>query len=109
MQGIAPTMLLGRVAAGHARPDDSWKGTVMTSPLDFGHKKTGTSFRDDSVVPGLSGFEDDFEAHPGNPREVEHSSTDLRENTKQGDSAATEVHLGLAQDDLEASIIKEIR
>ncbi|SJL13504.1 uncharacterized protein ARMOST_16948 [Armillaria ostoyae] len=103
-RGIAPTMLLGRVAAGHALPDDSWKGSVMTSPLRFGQDKT----EDESVVPGLSRFEDDFEAQPGNPREVEHSSTDLREDTKQGDGAATEDRLGLAGDDPEARIVKEI-
>ncbi|KAK0224632.1 hypothetical protein EDD85DRAFT_234681 [Armillaria nabsnona] len=108
-RGIAPTMLLGRVAAGHARPDDTWKGSVMTSSLNFGQKKTGTSFWEDSVVPGLSGFEDDFEAHPGNPREVEHSCMGLREDTNRGGSMATEDRAGLARDDLEQSIVKEIR
>ncbi|PBK94143.1 hypothetical protein ARMGADRAFT_1029961 [Armillaria gallica] len=34
--GIAPTLLVGHIAVGHARPDDSWKGSVMTSPLCFG-------------------------------------------------------------------------
>ncbi|PBK76333.1 hypothetical protein ARMSODRAFT_222653 [Armillaria solidipes] len=29
MRGIAPTLLVGRVAAGHARADDSWKGRVF--------------------------------------------------------------------------------
>ncbi|PBL04057.1 hypothetical protein ARMGADRAFT_1070542 [Armillaria gallica] len=38
--GIAPMLLVERVAAGHARPDDSWKGSVMTSPLHFGQDKT---------------------------------------------------------------------
>ncbi|KAK0238403.1 hypothetical protein EDD85DRAFT_507646 [Armillaria nabsnona] len=33
--GIAPTLLAGRVAAGHARPDDSWEGSIMSS-LRFG-------------------------------------------------------------------------
>ncbi|PBK76296.1 hypothetical protein ARMSODRAFT_998936 [Armillaria solidipes] len=42
-RGIAPTLLVGRVAAGHARPDDSWKGSVMTSPLRFGQDKTEKS------------------------------------------------------------------
>ncbi len=32
MQGIAPTLLVGRITAGHrARPDDSWQGSVMAS------------------------------------------------------------------------------
>ncbi|PBK90592.1 hypothetical protein ARMGADRAFT_1032580 [Armillaria gallica] len=38
--GIAQTLLVERVAAGHVRPDDSWKGSVMTSPLRFGQDKT---------------------------------------------------------------------
>ncbi|SJL13565.1 uncharacterized protein ARMOST_17010 [Armillaria ostoyae] len=85
-RGIAPTMLFGRVAAGHARPDDSWKGSVMTSPLRFGQDKTGTSSQEDSVIPGPSGFEDDLEAQPDRlpeiPEEVEHSRADLREDIK---------------------------
>ncbi|KAK0223950.1 hypothetical protein IW262DRAFT_1370085, partial [Armillaria fumosa] len=34
-RGVAPTLLIGRVAAGQARPDDSWQGSVMSS-LRFG-------------------------------------------------------------------------
>ncbi|PBK76278.1 hypothetical protein ARMSODRAFT_969024 [Armillaria solidipes] len=30
-RGVAPTLLVGRVAAGHARPDESWEGSIMTS------------------------------------------------------------------------------
>ncbi|KAK0185160.1 hypothetical protein F5146DRAFT_1228100 [Armillaria mellea] len=30
-RGIAPTFLVGRVAAGHARPDDSWQGGITPS------------------------------------------------------------------------------
>ncbi|KAK0501049.1 hypothetical protein EDD18DRAFT_1348498 [Armillaria luteobubalina] len=42
-RGIAPTLLIGRVAAGHARPDDSWKGSAMSS-LHFGsyHEESTT-------------------------------------------------------------------
>ncbi|KAK0454217.1 uncharacterized protein EV420DRAFT_1749525 [Desarmillaria tabescens] len=35
-RGIAPTLLVGRVAAGHARPDDSWQGSVISGSLRFG-------------------------------------------------------------------------
>ncbi|SJL14828.1 uncharacterized protein ARMOST_18299 [Armillaria ostoyae] len=35
-RGIAPTLIVGRVAAGHARPDESWNGsTASTSSLRF--------------------------------------------------------------------------
>ncbi|KAK0219465.1 hypothetical protein EDD85DRAFT_1029040 [Armillaria nabsnona] len=30
-RGVALTLLIGRVAAGQARPDDSWEGSVMSS------------------------------------------------------------------------------
>ncbi|PBK90569.1 hypothetical protein ARMGADRAFT_1166899 [Armillaria gallica] len=35
IRGIAPTVLVGRVAAGHARPDDSWSESITTSSLRF--------------------------------------------------------------------------
>ncbi|KAK0221178.1 hypothetical protein EDD85DRAFT_263324 [Armillaria nabsnona] len=31
MRGIVPTILVGRVAAGHARPDDSWTESTVSS------------------------------------------------------------------------------
>ncbi|KAK0488302.1 hypothetical protein EDD18DRAFT_440968 [Armillaria luteobubalina] len=34
-RGIAPTLLVGRVAAGHARPDDSWQGSAISGSLHF--------------------------------------------------------------------------
>ncbi len=34
-QGMAPTILVGRVAVGHARPDDSWSENTSTSSLQF--------------------------------------------------------------------------
>ncbi|PBK67896.1 hypothetical protein ARMSODRAFT_1020397 [Armillaria solidipes] len=39
-RGIAPTLLVGRVAAGHARPDDSWQGSIVSS-LHFGTRLGG--------------------------------------------------------------------
>ncbi|KAK0496156.1 hypothetical protein EDD18DRAFT_1390987 [Armillaria luteobubalina] len=35
VRGIAPTLIVGRVAAGHARSDRAWQGSV-TSSLHFG-------------------------------------------------------------------------
>ncbi|KAK0454218.1 uncharacterized protein EV420DRAFT_1765787 [Desarmillaria tabescens] len=34
-RGIAPTLIIGRVAAGHAHPDDSWMGSVISGSLHF--------------------------------------------------------------------------
>ncbi|KAK0209814.1 hypothetical protein IW262DRAFT_496016 [Armillaria fumosa] len=36
IKGIAPTLLVGRVAAGHARPNDTWKESRLSS-LHFGN------------------------------------------------------------------------
>ncbi|PBK91901.1 hypothetical protein ARMGADRAFT_1031367 [Armillaria gallica] len=43
LQDIALTLLVGCIAVGHACPDDSWKGSVMTSPLCFGQDRTEKS------------------------------------------------------------------
>ncbi|PBK90748.1 hypothetical protein ARMGADRAFT_291857 [Armillaria gallica] len=32
---VAPTLLVGRVAAGHTRPDSSWQGSVTSGSLRF--------------------------------------------------------------------------
>ncbi|KAK0461589.1 hypothetical protein IW261DRAFT_204993 [Armillaria novae-zelandiae] len=60
MRGIAPTLLVGRVAAGHARADDSWKGSVITAPLRFGQDETEKSSQEYSMA-----VDDDVEAQLG--------------------------------------------
>ncbi|PBK59994.1 hypothetical protein ARMSODRAFT_982663 [Armillaria solidipes] len=46
---ITPTLLIGHVAAEHARPDDSWQksGTSTVSSLDFGTGTVSTQKGDD--------------------------------------------------------------
>ncbi|KAK0483038.1 hypothetical protein EDD18DRAFT_1200713 [Armillaria luteobubalina] len=46
IKGIAPTLIVGRVASGHARPDDSWKESVLSS-LHFDTPARTVTFRDD--------------------------------------------------------------
>ncbi|KAK0475405.1 hypothetical protein IW261DRAFT_1645583 [Armillaria novae-zelandiae] len=51
IRGIAPTLIVGRVASGHARPDDAWKGSVLSS-LHFGtrnhaHTQASTQYSDE--------------------------------------------------------------
>ncbi|KAK0447375.1 uncharacterized protein EV420DRAFT_1713622 [Desarmillaria tabescens] len=65
IRGIAPTLLVGRVAAGHARPDDSWQesSTHTVSSLNFGTGSLSTQEGDitqsieldmtDNIDPGL--------------------------------------------------------
>ncbi|KAK0446990.1 uncharacterized protein EV420DRAFT_885352 [Desarmillaria tabescens] len=38
IRGIMPTVVVGRVAAGHARPDDSWSEGSTASSLRFGNR-----------------------------------------------------------------------
>ncbi|KAK0184160.1 hypothetical protein F5146DRAFT_1125896 [Armillaria mellea] len=45
IRGIAPTLIVGRVASGHSRPDDTWKESALSS-LHFGarnHSQTQAS------------------------------------------------------------------
>ncbi|PBK81433.1 hypothetical protein ARMGADRAFT_1020317, partial [Armillaria gallica] len=48
VQGVAPTLLIGRVAAGQARPDDFWEGSVMSS-LRFGRDSEQMGSQDDAA------------------------------------------------------------
>ncbi|KAK0488223.1 hypothetical protein EDD18DRAFT_1423770 [Armillaria luteobubalina] len=49
MRGIMPTMLVGRVAAGHARPDDSWSDSTPGSSIRFGNHSTSQNDTEMSV------------------------------------------------------------
>ncbi|KAK0465972.1 uncharacterized protein EV420DRAFT_804413 [Desarmillaria tabescens] len=50
-RGVAPTLLVGRVAAGHARPDDSWQGSIKSS-LRFGTHPGGPNSQQDIITSG---------------------------------------------------------
>ncbi|KAK0228056.1 hypothetical protein IW262DRAFT_1348739 [Armillaria fumosa] len=54
-RGVAPTLLVGRVASGHARPNDSWQGRMVSS-LHFRSENT----HNDGVLSGT--FSSDVEA-----------------------------------------------
>ncbi|KAK0183907.1 hypothetical protein F5146DRAFT_1077014 [Armillaria mellea] len=64
-RGVAPTLLVGRVASGHARPDESWQGRMMSS-LRFGsvniRRNTQIATHDDGILGDT--FSDVFEAQP---------------------------------------------
>ncbi|KAK0500970.1 hypothetical protein EDD18DRAFT_786092 [Armillaria luteobubalina] len=55
-RGVAPTLLVGRVAAGHARPDDSWEGSIVTS-LRFGQRRGQENAQEDTLI-SISLFDD---------------------------------------------------
>ncbi|SJL13585.1 uncharacterized protein ARMOST_17030 [Armillaria ostoyae] len=48
-RGVAPTLLVGRVAAGHPRPDDSWEGSIMTS-LRFWQGRVQASAQEGTLI-----------------------------------------------------------
>ncbi|KAK0464823.1 hypothetical protein IW261DRAFT_1613476 [Armillaria novae-zelandiae] len=71
-KGIAPTLLIGRVAAGHARPDDSWRGSIASS-LRFGASPRGqtqTSLQQDYMTSAI--LDDDLEALQEQDNEYSH-------------------------------------
>ncbi len=84
-QGIAPTLLVGRVATGHSRPDESWQGSVMSS-LHFGSRRFQT--RDQSSVevenPEIlqsvgPGIDEILEAERGEMVRHKHTRTESQE------------------------------
>ncbi|KAK0234194.1 hypothetical protein IW262DRAFT_1452731 [Armillaria fumosa] len=52
-RGVAPTLLVGRVAAGYSRPDDSWRGSVISHSLRFGTRSGGQSQQDSMMSDDL--------------------------------------------------------
>ncbi|KAK0241746.1 hypothetical protein EDD85DRAFT_820168 [Armillaria nabsnona] len=48
-KGVAPTMLVGFIAAGYTRPDDTWKGSVSSS-LRFGGPQLRNGSHDGTFV-----------------------------------------------------------
>ncbi|KAK0221169.1 hypothetical protein EDD85DRAFT_779496, partial [Armillaria nabsnona] len=54
IRGIMPTILVGRVAAGHARPDDSWSESTPRSSLRFGNR---SSSQNESQMSAGSGWD----------------------------------------------------
>ncbi|KAG7451845.1 uncharacterized protein BT62DRAFT_1031075 [Guyanagaster necrorhizus] len=51
-KGIAPTLLVAQVAAGHAHPNDSWQGSTVSSSLHFGTHSGGHDSQQDSIING---------------------------------------------------------
>ncbi|PBK93531.1 hypothetical protein ARMGADRAFT_1012377 [Armillaria gallica] len=81
-RGIAPTLLVGRVAAGHARPDDSWQGSVISGSLRFNARSRAQDSQDSTMS-------DDLEAHA---REDEHDHHTL--TGSQDDDIVNETMVG---------------
>ncbi|PBK59299.1 hypothetical protein ARMSODRAFT_1027499 [Armillaria solidipes] len=67
-RGVAPTLLIGRVAAGHSRPDDSWNGSVISGSLRFG-TRSGARPSPSQLDSAMS---DDLEAQRQRDGEYDH-------------------------------------
>ncbi len=52
-----PTILVGRVAAGHARPDDSWSDNTTASSIRF---RNHSSLQNDSQMSAERGRDTSF-------------------------------------------------
>ncbi|KAK0477150.1 hypothetical protein EDD18DRAFT_1114800 [Armillaria luteobubalina] len=72
-RGIAPTLIVGRVAAGHTRPKESWEGSIPSS-LCFGH---------DSENQSQGSIDSDIEGGTVTSEE-EQSSVTSRDSSEQG-------------------------
>ncbi len=78
LQAIAPTLLVGRVAAGHARPDDSWQesSTSTVSSLNFG---TGTISTQDEDVSQSAELDEMDNLDPEQERSFGHIEEEAQE------------------------------
>ncbi|KAK0457393.1 uncharacterized protein EV420DRAFT_1644146 [Desarmillaria tabescens] len=76
--GIAPTLLAGRVAAGHARRDDTWQGSIVSSLRFEAHPQAGsqTTSQESSMADDI--LNNDLEAQTEQIYELEESGTEKR-------------------------------
>ncbi|KAK0196246.1 hypothetical protein F5146DRAFT_997706 [Armillaria mellea] len=77
IRGIVPTILAGRVAAGHARPDDSWSDNTTASSIRF---RSYSSSQNDSQI----------NAEPGRDMSFPHIRPDLEEGLGDGTESRVE-------------------
>ncbi|SJK98325.1 uncharacterized protein ARMOST_01590 [Armillaria ostoyae] len=94
-RGIAPTLLVGRVATGHSRSEQSWQGSVMSS-LHFGTRRFRARDPSSIEVETLQsvGINGDWEVERGEMDRHTRSRTESQEYYPPSDVTL--------QDDLEA-------
>ncbi len=74
MQSIAPTILFERIAAGHARPDEAWEGSVTSSLHFASHSGDQTQSGSEGDITTSVIADDDIEAQLNEERVfAEHS------------------------------------
>ncbi|SJL13464.1 uncharacterized protein ARMOST_16908 [Armillaria ostoyae] len=94
-KGVAPTLLVGRIAAGYARPHDSWQGSMISRSLHFRTRSGGQNSQQDSmddigIENGIR--EDDPIAQPEDShcdnKEVDNHRDDLEDTRPEDDPNA---------------------
>ncbi|KAK0196271.1 hypothetical protein F5146DRAFT_1133765 [Armillaria mellea] len=85
MRGIIPTMLVGRIAAGHARPDDSWSEGTLRSSLRFGNQSRS---QNDTQMSVGSGWDTSSRIRP----DVEEGLEDSTEVRAEGATPTVSTH-----------------
>ncbi len=59
-QGIAPTLLVGHVAAGHTRPDDSWQASSTSTVSSLNFETSTLSTQDGDIAQNAELDEMDY-------------------------------------------------
>ncbi|SJL12420.1 uncharacterized protein ARMOST_15847 [Armillaria ostoyae] len=76
--GVAPTLLVGRVAAGQARADDSWEGSIISSLRFEAHPQAGSQTSSQESFMTDDTLENDLELQPERVDKSEEISTEKR-------------------------------
>ncbi|KAK0184688.1 hypothetical protein F5146DRAFT_233769 [Armillaria mellea] len=95
IRGIAPTVLIGHVAAGHVRPDDTWE-TSITSSLRFGEDQAMQHSQEDSMTSTISDsdLEAQVERDSGEePTTEQIGSREAQPETENGDEDWNTIHV----------------
>ncbi len=78
MQGVAPTLLVGRVAAGQARPDETWEGSIISSLRFEAHPQAGSQTSSQESFMTDETLENDLEPQLERVDKSEEISTEKR-------------------------------
>lgn len=88
-KGIAPTLIVGRVASGHARPDDSWSVSIASS-LRFGGHPANQSHGSSTDEEVGGSYLDDYEHRNRTSSEVPGGQNEPSEGSVAADGSTTE-------------------
>ncbi|PBL00078.1 hypothetical protein ARMGADRAFT_1024142 [Armillaria gallica] len=97
IRGIAPTVLIGRVAAGHARPDDTWQASVMSS-LRFGQDRAMRHSQEDFMTSTITDSDLEAQVERGSEEEPTSKQMGFQEaQPENGDEDRNAIHVAARQ------------